>query len=128
MPGVQAVQADIGMIERVLTNLIDNAIRHTPPGGEIRVHLRSEGDRVQVAVADQGPGIPAALRTALFAKASERLPGRDGGGLGLAVVHQMLQLHGSTIELRDDEGWGAIFVFDLPTQAWSPASNEPRYA
>lgn len=114
MPGVQGVQADIGMIERALTNLIDNAIRHTPPGGDIRVGLQVEGERVQVTVADQGPGIPLTLRAGLFAKAGERLPGRDGGGLGLAVVQQMLQLHGSSINCREAPGGGAMFQFDLP--------------
>lgn len=114
---VQPVMADIGMIERVLTNLLDNAIRHTPPGGQIRVRLRGDGERVQVAVSDQGPGIPQALRADLFAHTSERLPGRDGGGLGLAVVQQMLQLHGSSITLQEEPDWGAVFVFDLPRHA-----------
>ncbi len=61
MPGAGPVLADIGMIERVLTNLLDNAIRHTPPGGEICVRLRADGARVRVGVADQGPGIPVEL-------------------------------------------------------------------
>lgn len=113
--GSLRVQADIGMIERVLTNLLDNAIRHTPPGGEIQVRLRQLGDRVQVEVADRGPGIPLALRPELFTRAMQRLPSRDGGGLGLAIVKQILQLHGSDIALHDGPGGGAVFAFALPT-------------
>ncbi len=113
--GTLQVLADIGMIERVLTNLLDNAIRHTPPGGEIQVRLRLLGDRVQVEVADRGPGIPPALRSDLFTRAMQRLPGPDGGGLGLAIVKQILQLHGSDIALQDGPGGGAVFAFSLPT-------------
>jgi signal transduction histidine kinase len=112
--GALQVQADIGMIERVLTNLLDNAIRHTPPGGEIQLRLRQQGDRVRVEVADRGPGVPLALRPELFTRAMQRLPSRDGGGLGLAIVKQILQLHGSDIALHDCPGGGAVFAFALP--------------
>lgn len=117
MPGVRPVLADISMIERVLTNLLDNAIRHTPAGGEVCVRLQAVGDRVRVSVADQGPGIPDGLRAELIGQAGQRLPGRDGGGLGLAVVQQMLHLHGSGIALQEEAGWGAVFTFDLPRVA-----------
>lgn len=60
------VQADLGMIERVLGNLLDNALRHTPEGGSIQVALAAAGNAVEVTVADTGPGIPADLREGLF--------------------------------------------------------------
>lgn len=116
-PGLRPVLADIGMIERVLTNLLDNAIRHTPDGGEVRVRLRPAGEQLRVAVADNGPGIPDALRAELFAPTRQRRAGRDGGGLGLAVVQQMLLLHGSSLQLHDEAGCGAVFVFHLPVPA-----------
>jgi signal transduction histidine kinase len=113
--GSLQVLADIGMIERVFTNLLDNAIRHTPAGSSIAVNLRLQGPHVRIEVADDGPGIPSDLQTSLFSRARHPLPGRDGGGLGLAIVHQILQLHGSEISLRDHAGAGAVFVFLLPS-------------
>jgi signal transduction histidine kinase len=108
--------ADIGMMERVMTNLLDNAIRHTPPGGEIAVRMQAQGDRMRVDVADRGPGIPPDVRPLLFTRGAAQRPGREGGGLGLAIVRQILQLHGSDITLGDGPGGGAVFVFLLPTQ------------
>lgn len=115
-PTVPPVRADLGMIERVLTNLIDNAARHTPDGTRITVTLRPTGQEVEVEVADAGPGIPAALRTGLFTRASAF--GRDlrhSGGLGLVVVSRMVALHGTTVVLADEPGRGAVFRFNLPT-------------
>jgi signal transduction histidine kinase len=104
------------MMERVMTNLLDNAIRHTPPGGEIAVRMEAVGDRVRVEVADCGAGIPPDLRPLLFTHATAQQPSREGGGLGLAIVRQILQLHGSDITLGDGPHGGAVFVFLLPTQ------------
>jgi signal transduction histidine kinase len=114
-PGSLDVIADIGMMERVMTNLLDNAIRHTPPDGEITVRMEAVGAWVRVEVADRGPGIPRDLRPLLFTHAAAQQPGREGGGLGLAIVRQILQLHGSDITLGDGPGGGAVFVFLLPT-------------
>lgn len=113
-PGPHRVTADIGMVERILTNLLDNAIRHTPPGGEVRVSLRGQGDDVRLVVADQGPGLPDSLRVELALPMGQRLPTREGGGLGLAVVQQMLQLHGRTLSLSPPSQPGTAFHFDLP--------------
>ncbi len=108
------VRADLGLIERVLTNLLDNAIRHSPPGGLIELRLGSAQNLVQVQVSDTGEGIPQALRAGLFTRASalNRGPG-DGGGLGLVIVQRILQLHHSEIRLVDNAGPGAVFQFDL---------------
>ncbi|MFM9915434.1 MAG: sensor histidine kinase [Rhizobacter sp.] len=110
------VCADIGMIERVLTNLLDNAIRHSPAGGDIQVSLQADGDRVCVEISDSGAGIDPALRSAVFLWPMEREESRNERpthGLGLAIVRQMLQLHGSLISLRDQADRGAVFVFTL---------------
>ncbi|WP_179588610.1 sensor histidine kinase [Pigmentiphaga litoralis] len=109
------VHADLGMIERVLTNLLDNAIRHSPAGGRIEVVLRKGTAGVDVEVSDTGPGIPAAARDSLFLRPSS-LGGsarRDGGGLGLVIVHRILQLHHSDIRLIDVPAKGAVFHFSL---------------
>ncbi|MGE8659242.1 MAG: ATP-binding protein [Achromobacter sp.] len=109
------VRADLGMIERVLTNLLDNAIRHTAPGGRIELRLRQARDGVQVRVSDNGGGIPQALRADLFTRASVLADGpRDGGGLGLVIVHRILKLHHSDIRLVARPEPGAVFEFELP--------------
>ncbi len=113
--GLPSVRADLGMIERVLTNLLDNAIRHSPPGTRIQVRLGSAGRAVEVRVSDTGPGIPAELRAGLFTRASAlRQPRSEGGGLGLVIVQRILQLHRSEVRLLDEQGQGAVFRFDLP--------------
>ena len=116
IPGdVPAVVGDLGLIERVLTNLLDNAVRHTPEGGRIELALRTAPRSVIVTIADNGPGIPPALRAKLFDTPSVLVSGnRDSGGLGLMIVRQILQLHGTAIELVDDDR-GAVFRFELAT-------------
>lgn len=114
-PRLPAVRADLGLIERVLTNLLDNAIRHTPEGGRITVSLRAETEKVWVRVADSGPGIAPERRANLFhtppALGSQR---PDSGGLGLLIVHRIVQLHGGQIRLLKSDA-GAVFEFALPT-------------
>jgi signal transduction histidine kinase len=108
------VSADFGMIERVMTNLLDNAIRHTPVGGEIHVKLRRDGDDVVVQVSDTGPGIPEMLQKSLFVRPSFKTGVRDtAGGLGLVIVRRILQLHGSDIRLLRQADSGAVFQFQL---------------
>ncbi|CAM4327051.1 HAMP domain-containing sensor histidine kinase [Comamonas aquatilis] len=111
------VSADLGMIERVLTNLLDNAIRHTPTGGEIVVQLSPQNAGVAVQVSDTGAGIPAELQQSLFIRpafmsgaSSER---SGSGGLGLVIVKRILQLHGSDIQLVRLPDKGAVFRFQL---------------
>ncbi len=118
-PDLPAVLADLGMIERVLTNLIDNALRHTPTGGWIRVELGFEAERVRVRVSDNGGGIPAELRTDLFERPSPLRGGygRSSGGLGLIIVKRILTLHDSVIRLEEKEESGAAFSFALPAAA-----------
>ncbi|MGV2289939.1 HAMP domain-containing sensor histidine kinase [Trinickia sp. YCB016] len=114
-PRLPTVCADLGMIERVLTNLLDNAIRHTPADGEINVDLAHKGGKVSVTVSDTGPGIPAAQREGLFERPFSSGGTHRGGGLGLLIVQRMLQLHHSQIRLLEDAGHGTTFCFDLPT-------------
>ncbi|AIR59403.1 HAMP domain-containing histidine kinase [Klebsiella sp. Ap-873] len=114
-PGLPLIEADVSMIERVLTNLLDNAIRHTPDKGVISVRLWKELDKVMVQVSDSGPGIPQELKEGLFVRPSIVNQSRlRVGGLGLMIVRQMLQLHGSDISLVDQPKRGACFRFGLP--------------
>ena len=113
-PSIPGVHADLGLIERVLTNLLDNALRHTPSGGKIKVSLSPRGRFVEVTVSDSGPGIAAELREGLFLRPFNIGGARRDGGLGLRIVHQILQLHGHKVELLDVPGQGATFRFALP--------------
>ncbi|ROM97135.1 HAMP domain-containing sensor histidine kinase [Pseudomonas brassicacearum] len=113
-PNVSAVCADLGLIERVLTNLFDNALRHTPDGGEIDISLVPQGKFVEITVSDSGPGIAAELREGLFLRPFNIGGARRDGGLGLRIVHRILQLHGREIHLLDVPGQGATFRFSLP--------------
>jgi signal transduction histidine kinase len=113
-PSLPNVVASLPLIERVLTNLLDNAIRHTPADGAIEIALAKTGGGIEVVVRDDGPGIPQELRETLFSRSSV-LGGtrrRDTGGLGLLIVQRILELHGSHIDLVGTER-GAAFRFEL---------------
>lgn len=115
------VNADVGLIERVLQNLLDNALRHTEAGGRVEVALRDAGDAVTVQVADTGHGIPPEELPYVFdrfyqVKKSER-EGRGGVGLGLAVAKRILELHDTSIAVDSAPEAGTRFDFTLPTAA-----------
>lgn len=115
-PNLPTVFADIGMIERVLTNLLDNAIRYSPTDSDVQVRIHATSDRVGVEISDSGPGIDAARRPELFSSPSERKQERGdvhGHGLGLAIVRQILRLHGSDVSLHGQVGQGTTFAFSL---------------
>lgn len=112
-------------VERVLINLLDNAVRYSPAGGEIRLtgQLVEAGKWVEVCVVDAGPGILPERRVHIFER-FRRLPGQlpsrghKGHGLGLTFVRLVIEQHGGTIRVEDDDELpGACFVFRLPTQA-----------
>ncbi|CAI0928516.1 Signal-transduction histidine kinase senX3 [Serratia quinivorans] len=114
-PGIPLVFADVSMIERVLTNLLDNAIRHTPQGGEIEVRLWQQAGKVLVQVNDSGPGIPQELRADLFVRPSILSSARrHASGLGLMIVRRILLLHDSDIQLVERPQTGACFRFSIP--------------
>jgi signal transduction histidine kinase len=114
-PDLPMVAADVGLIERVLTNLLDNAVRHTPPGGHIEVRLRQQAHGVAVRLSDTGPGIPPSIREHLFVRPSFHAGHRSiPGGLGLLIVQRILQLHDSEIRLApSNHREGAVFEFSL---------------
>ena len=119
--GVPLVQADIGMIQQVLENLIGNALRHTPARGEISVTVTPGADRVTTIVADTGQGISSEDLPHIFNRAysggEDRLKTRANTGLGLAIVKRILDLHASNITVTSRVGEGSAFRFELPTAA-----------
>jgi signal transduction histidine kinase len=120
---VPYVSADLGMIERVLENLIDNSLKHTPDKGHIRLHLSSIEGNVQIAVSDTGYGIaeeelPHILKR--FYKNSGK-PGngdtQSGLGLGLAIASRIVEMHGSHLSVDSVLHQGTTFKFSLPANA-----------
>ncbi|MCA1582208.1 MAG: HAMP domain-containing histidine kinase [Acidobacteria bacterium] len=127
-------RGDIGLVERVLENLLDNALRYTPQGGEVDVRLLSENDFLSVTVADTGSGIRAEDLPRVFERfyrAPARESGTKGGaGLGLAIAHRIIDLHGGRIEAESLSGAGSRFRFWLPSATGSahPGTLESRPA
>jgi NtrC-family two-component system sensor histidine kinase KinB len=114
---------DSEMIERVVINLLDNAIKYSDEGGIITVSTASSGTEVYVRIKDNGPGIPPEAQTTIFEKFS-RVKQRNmphGVGLGLAFCKLAVEAHGGRIWVRSDEH-GSIFTFALPVEA--PATHE----
>lgn len=113
------IAADIGLIERVFENLIENAIKYTPEGGTIRLSVIPGQSAVSVEVADTGRGIPAADLPSIFDRTyradKDRGDRPRGTGLGLAIAQQILLLHGSSMEVESIVGAGTTFSFNVPT-------------
>ena len=114
------VRADIGMMERVLENLIENALRYTPEAGAVTVSIMAAAEFITLQVTDTGCGIPAADLPHIFDRfyrvEKARQDNGDGAGLGLAIAKRILDLHGSLIEAHSVSGQGTTFRFYLP--AW----------
>jgi len=110
------VSAEIGLIERVLENLIENALEHAPDGGRVTVTLREEDDRVLISVSDNGHGIASTDLPRVFERfyqAGNEHRGKGHAGLGLAIAKQILDLHHQSIEVDSSSGQGATFTFSL---------------
>lgn len=111
------VSADIGLIERVLENLIENALKYTPPGGRVTVILGRMGENIMTRVTDTGCGIPPKDLPHVFDRyyqvGKKHQQGDTGAGLGLAITKRILELHGSTIEVQSTVNQGTIFSFHL---------------
>jgi signal transduction histidine kinase len=121
-PGLPRVTADLAMMERVLVNLIDNAVRATPAGGDITVRLKPRGrGGIEVTVCDTGPGIAPVLAKHLFERPAftgyAAAQETRSGGFGLMIVDRILQLHKSTIRLLPQTDAGASFQFVLRCEA-----------
>ena len=125
--GLPLVDGDLRLVERVLDNLIDNAIRHTPAGGTVLVVCQGGGPRVQVEVADSGEGIPESELGKIFEPFYRPGPGKSRGaaGLGLAIVRRVLELHETTIEVESTPGDGSRFCFRLPVHLATEVQGSP---
>jgi signal transduction histidine kinase len=106
-------------LHRLTINLLENALRHTPTGTEIRVSTQTDGEGVQLVVEDDGPGVPEELAPTLFERFVRGAGDRGGSfGLGLAIVHAVAVSHGGSVSLEPAvTGTGARFVVRLPASS-----------
>ena len=110
------VSADIGLIQRVLENLIENAIKYTPAGGEVAIALLNSDSRIATCISDNGQGIAEEDIPHIFDRfyrVDKHRNNNDGTGLGLAIVNRIMQLHNSTIDVESTPNTGTTFSFNL---------------
>lgn len=112
------VFGDRELLAQVLTNLVDNAVKYTPPGGVVRIELARSGDRAQVRVADSGSGIPLEDRSRVLQRFTrlDRARSQPGNGLGLALVNAVTLQHHGRLSLGDN-GPGLVVTVELPALA-----------
>ncbi|MBN1136197.1 MAG: PAS domain S-box protein [Anaerolineae bacterium] len=129
---IPVVQADPRRVAQVLVNLLSNAAKHNPDNAEIGILVNVQGDRVRVAVADRGPGIPVEERNVLFRRFAHPSTGYDpakaGAGLGLSVVKAVVEAHGGEVGIEDRPGGGVVFWFTLPAADLSPVGEKVTMA
>jgi arylsulfatase A-like enzyme/signal transduction histidine kinase len=114
------VQGHRGHLRQVLNNLLDNAVKYTPPGGEIYVELEADGTEVHLRVSDTGPGIPPEEQQHIYSRfyradsARTRTPGVGGTGLGLSICQSVVHNHGGEIRCDSATDGGTTFIVTLP--------------
>lgn len=119
-PHAPLVYGDIGMMQRVLENLLENSLRHTPGGGTITVGITLEAGYVTVRVTDTGAGIPEDELPRIFDRfytLDKQRSANGGSGLGLAIASRIIELHGSTISVDSRRDEGTTFSFCMNTRA-----------
>jgi signal transduction histidine kinase len=127
-----AVEADGHLLGRALENLLDNAVRFTPAGGEVRLRWRTLGERLVFSVSDTGPGIPPQdlprLFDPLFRSETSRNRQTGGAGLGLTIARRVLQAHGGDLTAANGATGGAVFTAVLPAVADRDGPSAPSEA
>jgi len=118
-PDLPRVRADEDRIGQVFVNLVHNAVKFSPDGGEVIVSVRRVGDVLAAAVEDHGVGIPRQAQARIFERfykvdRSRVRPAGGGTGLGLSIVRHIVEQHGGRITLRSEEGRGSTFTFTIP--------------
>ncbi|HEX2022905.1 MAG TPA: ATP-binding protein, partial [Candidatus Thermoplasmatota archaeon] len=109
----RAVHLNVGGVQQIVLNLLQNAADATPPGGVVRVATRDEGDAVVLEVADEGDGIPKEIQERMFEPLFTTKT--EGTGLGLSIVKRIVDEHGATISCESQVGKGAIFRVRFPS-------------
>ncbi|HEX5124572.1 MAG TPA: ATP-binding protein [Rhodanobacteraceae bacterium] len=110
-PSIEGWEPGVAVLVR---NIVDNAVAHSPPHGRIDIAIRSRDGTAVLAVSDQGPGIPAELRTRVFARFRRGIENGEGSGLGLAIVARIAELHGAEVRLGDSRDGGLRIEVAFP--------------
>jgi len=109
------ILADIALIDRVMQNLLDNAIKHSPAGSKIIIQVKTKGKELQIAIKDTGFGIPQEELPYIFDRYKKASGNKQkGSGLGLAIVKKILELHETNITVQSNLNQGTTFEFSLP--------------
>jgi heavy metal sensor kinase len=111
------VSADAGLLRRLVTNLLDNAVQYTPPGGSVAVIVNHDAASATITVSDTGPGIPLPDRERVFERFVRLDPARSatsGAGLGLSIARWIAEQHGGTLTLEENADGGSLFIVRLP--------------
>jgi signal transduction histidine kinase len=110
------IDGDEDLLQRMIGNLLENAIRHTEPGGEVRLRCAVDGNVARIEVQDQGGGVPSELREQIFERFFRVDPARtgSGAGLGLPIARWIAEVHGGALWLEESGSGGSIFVGALP--------------
>src|SRR5207237_8078212 len=128
--GLSPVGADGAQRRQVLDNLIDNAIKYSPGGGEVRVAVRGGGGAVRFAVADEGLGVPASERSRIFEKFYRLDPdmthGIGGTGLGLYIARELVRRVGGRIWVEPNDGPGSVFTVEIPAASGVEKERKQR--
>jgi len=126
-PGLPALLVDTALIERVIANLLENAVKYSPARGVIHVRAASAGGAIELRVEDDGPGIPAEYLDLVFEKFFRvKGDGRSaipGTGLGLAICRGIVEAHGGQIWAENRPSGGACFSVRLPLSNTEPANS-----
>jgi two-component system phosphate regulon sensor histidine kinase PhoR len=129
---IPAIRGDEDRLGQVLVNLIHNAVKFSPNGGEIEVGVREDGTEAVVWVRDPGIGIPAADQARIFERFYKvdraRVRGRGGTGLGLSIARHVVESHGGRIWVESKEGHGSTFSFAIPFAPLTPRGRGNRRA
>jgi signal transduction histidine kinase len=122
------IQADRERVLQVLSNLLGNALKFTPQGGEVRVSIETQREMVRFTVSDTGPGISAENLSRIFERFwKDETPGKKGTGLGLFIAKGIVEAHGGQIWVESEPGRGSRFHFTIPsakTRSTARASTE----
>jgi two-component system OmpR family sensor kinase/two-component system sensor histidine kinase BaeS len=127
-PALPGVLGDGDRLAQVFTNLLDNALKHTPGAGRVTVRAAAAGGEVTVSVADTGPGIPLADQARVFERFYQVDKARASGtgvGLGLAISKEIVEAHGGRLGVESQPGTGAVFTVRLPAGAGGPPPPGP---
>ena len=120
-PDLPLVAADPTLLEQLLVNLLENALRHTPAGTPVEIGARERGSVLELEVADRGPGLPKGEEARMLEKfARGTTGGAPGAGLGLAICRGIAEVHGGRLVAEPREGGGARFRIELPLEDARP--------